>query len=348
MNRIFNDKIDAYWITDIANIRYLTGFTGSTAECILTKEDIILITDGRYIVQSKSECFELVKVIIVPNGSTYEKTLYSNLSKYKNIGIEGDKVVVNALERLKEGLPNSEYIYTNDVIENLRISKKEFEIDCIKKAVAITDATFTFLINNIKPGMTEKQVKQMANQKQIELGAQSESFDTIVASGLNTARPHANATDKVIEIDDIITIDFGCFYEGYCSDMTRTFTLGNVTDKLKDIHETVLQAHIMQTEILKPGVMIKDVDKLGRDYIASKGYGEYFTHSTGHGIGLEIHEAPGINSSSEVVLKEGMTITIEPGIYIEGIGGVRIENDILITETGHEILNKSSRMLNVI
>ncbi len=179
-------------------------------------------------------------------------------------------------------------------------------------------------------------------------GAVSSSFDIIVASGVRSALPHGVASEKTIESGELVTLDFGAYYEGYCSDITRTLAVGNISDELKTIYETVRVAQQLGIDGIKPGMTGKEADALTRDYIKEKGYGDYFGHSTGHGLGMEVHEAPGLSMASDVPLQPGMVVTVEPGIYIPGVGGTRIEDDILITETGNERLNYSSKELIIL
>lgn len=339
----FNDY-DAFFVTHKENKRYLTGFTGSECLVLATKEGTVLITDGRYNTQTKQEVYSDVKVIITDTGVSHLEEALKILSSddIKRIAIESNSITVATLDDIDSKLSNKEFVRTSAVIEKKRLIKTDEEVANIKKAIELTDKVFAFVCENIKPGMTEKEVKLMVDTKHVEFGAQGPSFDTIVASGPNSAKPHAQPSDRVIEEGDIVTIDNGCFYNGYVSDMTRTFFVGEPKDeKLIEIHNVVHEAFSAQLEQIKPGMTGIEADKIGRDIIEAHGYGEYFIHGTGHGIGLEIHEAPRLSLVDPTVLEPGMTVTVEPGIYIEGIGGVRIENDILITETGIESLNSS-------
>ncbi|MFV0288396.1 MAG: M24 family metallopeptidase [Mycoplasmatales bacterium] len=214
--------------------------------------------------------------------------------------------------------------------------------------MTITDKTFNYCLQFLKEGITEKEYANKLDFYHKEFGADGPSFNTIVAFGEHAALPHAQPGARKLKQGDIITVDYGCFYKGYCSDMTRTFFFGQPQDEeLVKIHEIVLQAHHLQIAAIAPGKSTKEIDKIGRDLITEHGYGQTFAHGTGHGIGLEIHEAPLLNSVSDTILKEGMIITIEPGIYLEGKGGVRIENDIIVTKDGYESLNQTDRSLDV-
>lgn len=226
--------------------------------------------------------------------------------------------------------------------------KSEEEINIIKVACEIADNAFTHILNFIKPGVTELDVSNELEFFMRKQGATSSSFDIIVASGLRSALPHGVATDKVIETGDFVTLDFGAYYNGYISDITRTVAVGQPSEKLVEMYNAVLESQLLAVEKVGPGMTGAQADAIARDYLKSKGLGDAFGHSLGHGIGLEVHEGPGLNFRSEVVLEPNMLVTIEPGVYIPGIGGVRIEDDILITETGNEILNHSDKQLIIL
>lgn len=342
MNILEISKSKTFWITNNYNIKYLTGFTGSTSECIIKDGVVYLVTDGRYKTQVKEELFSGIEVIFTNSSRNYFETVCENIDSSKVLVLESTHInadtYVNIIRLFKE------VELEKNIIENYRIVKNEIEIQYIKKACEITDQTFSYIVKNIKPGMSELEVKGLIITKMIELGAEKESFEPIVASGKNGAKPHARASRKMIESGDMITLDFGCYYKGYVSDMTRSFFLDyNSNDKLAQVHSIIIEAMDAQIKNLKPGVLCCDIDKIGRDIISEHGFGEYFLHGTGHGIGLDIHEEPYVNATSKTILKENMIITIEPGIYIENLGGVRIENDCLITSNGCEVLNNSKR-----
>lgn len=231
------------------------------------------------------------------------------------------------------------------MIEKIRLFKDDEEIEEIQKAQDIADKVFSELLDFIKPGKTEREVHHYMLERMRAHGASGESFDAIIASGVRGALPHGVASDKVIEKGELLTLDFGCIYNMYCSDMTRTIAVGEISDKQREIYEVVLEAQKRALAAIKPGVRTADIDAIARDYITEKGYGENFGHGLGHGVGLEVHEAPRLSPKSDEVLEEGMVITDEPGIYIEGFGGVRIEDIILVTEDSHRVLSKSTKEL---
>lgn len=334
-------QVDAFYLTNDYNKRYLTNFSGSTSEVIIYPDKIQLITDGRYKTQVKNELYKEIEVVILETGVTYNETLNQELNKHnvKRLLVESEAITLDKATELQK---NYEIVAQKQLIEAKRLIKTDQEVDKIKKAVAITDKAFSYIVQEIKVGMTEVEVKSLLEKKQLELGASGTSFDTIVAFGENAAKPHAQAGTKKLESGEIVTIDFGCYYQGYCSDMTRTFFVGeNANQELLKIHDIVHEAMELQIKSIKAGIKINEIDKIGRDYITKAGYGEFFMHGTGHGIGLEVHEAPIVGSKNQEELQAGMVITIEPGIYLENLGGCRLENDILVLENGYEVLNKS-------
>ncbi len=345
MDEIFKKyNVEVIWVSNDYNKRYLTNFSGSASEVILTPNEIILLTDGRYQTQVKKEVFEHIQIEIINSSVDYENALKKKLIPFKRIGFEGNNVTINQLNSLEKLLSNSEFIPINNEIEQLRLLKNEDEIEKIKTAVKITDQTFSYVCENIKVGMTEKEVQVMVDSQLILLGADKTSFDTICVSGSNTAKPHGQASNKVIKSGDIVTLDFGCYKDGYVSDMTRTFFVGEVgSSELVKIHNLVNYAAKEQIKAIKPGVRNIDIDKIAREIFKKENMEQYFIHGTGHGIGLEIHENPYVNKSDETILVSGMAITIEPGLYIEGIGGVRIEQDIIVTNGGCIELNSSNK-----
>ena len=234
------------------------------------------------------------------------------------------------------------------MIEKLRMIKTDDEIRTIRRAAEIADEAFSHILTFIKPGVTELEVSNELEFFMRRLGASESSFDTIVASGKRSALPHGVATGKTIENGDMVTLDFGALYDGYVSDITRTVAVGEPTEELKKIYHIVLEAQMRACSALKPGMTGKEADAVARDYIKDHGYGEAFGHSTGHGIGLEVHEGPGLSFRSDTVLKPGMVVTVEPGIYVPGLGGVRIEDDVLITEDGCELLTSSPKELIIL
>ncbi|MBO0487720.1 M24 family metallopeptidase [Vagococcus fluvialis] len=341
-----SEGISSFLITSPYNLRYLTGFTGTTGLALIGLEEAFFITDFRYTEQAAKQCvgFEIVKNV----GPILE--VVADLVESKNIenlGFEESFVPFKQYVEL-EGLLEVDLIPVSGMVEELREVKDEEEIAIVEKACEIADKAFSHILTYIKPGMTEIQVANELDFYMRSLGASSVSFETIVASGLRSAMPHGVASEKVIEQGDMITIDFGCYYNGYVSDMTRTISLGEPSDKLREIYNVVKEAQQKVLDVAKPGMTGVELDAVARDYIASKGYSEAFGHSTGHGIGLEIHEGPNVSKLAEKAFVPGNIITNEPGIYLPGIGGVRIEDDMLVTENGIKRLTHSEKELIIL
>lgn len=339
-------EVDGYFVTTLQNVRYLTGFTGTTGVAFVTANEQFFITDFRYREQATEQCKNF-DVIIHQAGVFQELACIIDDLDLQRIAIEADEMNVATYQQLQSIL-NIEIVPTSGVIEKIREVKDASEIKIIRQAIEIADQAFEHILTFIKPGITEIQVANELDFYMRSLGASGVSFDTIVASGVRSSMPHGVASQKVIESGDLITLDFGCYYEGYVSDMTRTIALGTIDPKLKEIYEIVLRANEIVNENTKAGITGKQMDALARDYITQKGYGDDFGHSTGHGIGLDIHEGPSISFRNEEPLVVNNIVTNEPGIYLAGLGGVRIEDDLLIQEGGVEILNHSPKELIIL
>ncbi len=340
------EGIASFLITSPYNLRYLTGFTGTTGLALISLEKAYFITDFRYTEQAAKQCvgYEVVKNV----GPILEVVAdIVETTKLENLAFEEAYVPFKQYVDL-ETLLEVDLVPVSGMVEELREVKDEAEVAIIEKACNIADQAFSHILTYIKPGMTEIQVANELDFHMRSLGASGVSFETIVASGLRSAMPHGVASDKVIEEGDLITIDFGCYYNGYVSDMTRTIAIGEPSDKLKEIYNVVKEAQQKVLDVAKPGMTGVELDAVARDYIASKGYGEAFGHSTGHGIGLEIHEGPNVSKLAEKAFVPGNVITNEPGIYLPGIGGVRIEDDMLVTENGIKRLTHSEKELIIL
>ncbi|MER2172615.1 MAG: aminopeptidase P family protein [Psychrobacillus psychrodurans] len=338
--------VDALLITNGHSIRYMTGFTGTAGVAIISKNDAMFITDFRYTEQAASQIkdFRIVqhKKTIIEEIATQVTDMGIN-----SLGFEKNDVTYSDFELYKQAI-QADLVPLSGLVEKIRLIKTDEEISIIKAACRIADEAYEYILTYIKPGMTELDVSNELEFFMRKKGATSSSFDIIVASGTRSALPHGVATDKVIENGDFVTLDFGALYNGYISDTTRTLAVGEPSDKLKEIYQVVLDSQLLALEKVKPGMTGKEADAIARDYIASKGYGEAFGHSLGHGIGLEVHEGPGLSFRSDIVLEPGMVITIEPGIYLPKIGGVRIEDDALVTENGLEKLTHSTKELLIL
>jgi len=339
-------QVDAMLITNPYNRRYMTGFTGTSGAAVVSKNDAVFITDFRYTEQAKKQVKDF-RIIQQESSILKEVAKIADEWKIKTLGFEKDTMTYGEYESYQKVL-NVELVPLSGVIEKIRLIKTDEEIKIIKVACEIADAAFSHILNFIKPGVTELEVSNELEFFMRKQGASSSSFDTIVASGLRSALPHGVATDKVIEKGDFVTLDFGAIYNGYVSDMTRTIAVGQPSAKLVEMYNVVLEAQLLAIEKIKPGMKGIEADKIARDYLAERGYGEAFGHSTGHGIGLEVHEGPNLSYRSEQVLEPNMVVTVEPGVYLPEIGGVRIEDDIVITETGNERLTHSPKELIIL
>lgn len=323
-------KLDALLITKRENIFYLTGFRGSFGMVIMTKTRCYLITDFRYLVRAKKEV-DTKKVSIV-DLQDVEKTL----SKYKTVGFESDFVTVARFASMKKVYKNIKWIALNNAIGSMRIVKSDSEIKIMKKAQSIAENVLADIKTKLKVGKNEKEIEWEIQTLMRQYGAEGPSFDPIVAFGSNSAIPHHEVTTKKLKMSDTILLDFGVKYKGYCSDMTRVFFLQTPTSKQAKIYNTVLEAQKAALAVIKAGVKAADVDAAARKVIDEAGYSDKFGHALGHGVGVEIHESPSLSTKSDVVLQEGMVVTVEPGIYLEGFGGVRIEDTVVVTKTGYK------------
>ena len=338
--------LDGILITNLTNVRYISGFTGSAASCFITPEGQYFITDGRYIEQSKSQVKSFDRFIGADSHLKQIKDNKLNPDGLK-IAFEADHMSYSLYEKMKDLFPNTHWSSTSMILEDLASVKDDYELDCIKTAVEITDNVYEEILPMLRPGYTEKQVANKLVSKYREY-ADGEAYSPIVATGPNGALPHAIPTDREFQKGDFIVIDAAAKYAGYHADMTRTPVVGKATEKHKEIYSIVKEAQQRGCNTAKAGVPCKTVDSATRDYIKEMGYGDYFTHGTGHGLGLEIHTSPRFSSQSDQILQANNVMTIEPGIYLAGWGGVRIEDDVIIGDKGCEILNKTTKDLVVL
>ncbi|MCD6162151.1 MAG: aminopeptidase P family protein [candidate division Zixibacteria bacterium] len=338
------NKLDAMIVSKLSNIRYLSGYSGSNGLLILAPPKSYFLTDFRYTVQARKEV-KNSQIIIAERELVSELVKLPCFCKKAKVGFETAIMTVKALKKMKELLIKSTFIPTENLVESISIVKDTSEINKIKRAVKISDTAFSQILDRVKPGVKERDLALELSYSMIKMGADGPSFDFIVASGQRSSMPHGKASDKKLKKGDLITFDFGCFYNGYASDMTRTVVLGKATDKQKKIYNIVLKAQTAAIDATRAGMDAKELDKVARDIINKEGYGDYFGHGLGHGLSLEVHSGPVVSPRSQDTLKVGNVITIEPGIYLPNWGGVRIEDDILITQNGCRVLTKSPREL---
>jgi len=347
LRSIFSQQgIDGILITSPFNRRYISNFTGTAGVVLISPEKALFITDFRYIEQASNQChgFEIV------NFSSSIPEEVARLAKelgIQKLGFEEDYLTYSS-HKVYEKEIEAELVPISGVVEKLRLIKTDAEINILKVAADIADAAFKHILDFIRPGKTELEVSNELEFFMRRAGATSSSFNTIVASGHRSALPHGVASDKIIEAGDFVTLDYGAYYNGYVSDITRTVAVGEPDVKLKEIYDIVLEAQLRGMDGIKPGITGKEADALTRNYITEKGYGEYFGHSTGHGIGLEVHEGPSLSMKSDIILEPGMVVTCEPGIYIPGLGGVRIEDDTMITKDHNQALTHSTKELIIL
>lgn len=340
---IEEESIDALVITSNINRRYLSGFRGTAGVLLISAEKALLVTDFRYVDQAKEQSpqFEVIR---------WQDDLYKSIAPlveenaWKKIGFEAGQVVYSALEEMKEKLP-AEMVPVKETAEKLRIIKDVDEISTMRLGAKVLDRAFTMIRNKAKPGLTERELALELEMFLLKEGAEEKSFRFIVASGQRGALPHGMATEKELQDGELVTIDFGGIFDGYATDMTRTVALGKINEQQKEIYDIVYKAQQEAAAAVKPGLAVNEVDAVARNIIKDAGYGEYFGHGLGHGVGLEVHEQPTLNHLKTTELEPGMVVTIEPGIYLPDRGGVRIEDMVVVTENGAESLTQSPREL---
>lgn len=350
LNKILNElNIDALLLTDYYNKRYFTGFTGSSGIALITKEKKLFFSDFRYTEQANLEIKKYGFIFIENNSRNYDI-----ISKYikdfgiKKIGFDNKAISYEEYKTLIKEFENILFIDSSDKLLEARMIKTDEEIENVKNAIKISEEALLETIPFIKEGISEFEIAAILEYNQRKRGASSTAFDTIVASGKRSAMPHGIASKKLIEKEEFITIDFGAYYNGYVSDITRTFYYGNNIDpRMKEIYETVKEANILGSSLLKEGIEVSEIDKKVREFM--KEDAKYFGHSLGHGFGLEVHESPILSQRiKDFKLKDGMLVTIEPGIYIPEFCGVRIEDDFLITKDGAKKLTSLDKELIII
>ena len=338
--------LEALFVTNAVNRRYLSGFTGSAGYLVITMQEALLITDFRYREQAPQQA---AGFRVIEHTGNPAVTIAETLRELgiRRIGFEQHDVSYADYQSYAKEF-GIEMVPADQLVEQLRMTKDEEELKLIQEACDLVDRTYEHMLGFIRPGMTERDVALELEFFMRAHGADGPSFDTIVASGVRSSLPHGAASEKVLEPGDFVTLDFGAYMNGYCSDITRTVVLGPLSDRHREIYEIVLEAQLLALERIKPGMTGQEADRIARDFIASRGYGEQFGPGLGHGLGMEVHEQPRLARTGSIVLEPGMVVTIEPGIYIPGFGGVRIEDDALVTETGLKRLTKSTKELKVL
>ena len=323
----------------------MTGFTGTRAYLLVTADEVILFTDFRYVKQAREQVPTVVTVVEISFSWAEDILLVLKEKNIIQLGLEKEYISYHLYSLFKDKWPEIELNPVEKSVTNLRLVKEEEEIKAIIRSVELSDKAFKYILPELRPGRVERDIALELEYFLRREGAESISFDFIVASGKRGAMPHGVASTKKLQAGDLITLDFGCVLDGYCSDITRTVALGEVSDCQKKVYDLVLEAQLLGLTAVGPGKSGKEVDAVVRDYFSSRDLGKYFGHGLGHGVGMEVHESPRLSPDSEEELKPGMVVTVEPGLYIEGFGGVRIEDMILVTVKGCRVLTKSSKEL---
>jgi Xaa-Pro aminopeptidase len=343
-DRLHEVGVDAFLVTSLPNVRYLTGFTGSNAQVIVRDAGAVFFTDGRYTEQARREAPD-VERITYPSG--FGAVLADRLvdEGVARLGVEAGNVTLAFHRKLTEKMTEVEIVETDDVVERMRWSKDPEELQALNEAQAATDRAFDDLLDVVAIGMSERELAGVLERLLRRDGADGLAFDSIVAFGESAAEPHHEPGDRRLEEGDVIKLDFGAIWGGYHADMTRTIAFGSPASELRKIHDIVRQAQQAGIDAVRPGISGADVDAAARRVIEDAGYGDRFGHGTGHGVGLEIHEGPRVGHDVDDELPVGAVVTVEPGIYVPALGGVRIEDMVEITEDGSRVLGSSPREL---
>lgn len=339
------EGLDAFLVTKPENIRYLSGFTGGEdGKLLILEDEQYIITDGRYSEQVKRESpyFRLIL-----DKFPYLEALNRIKRSFARLGIESLHLTYHEYKML-ENTVDTVLVPLENMVEEIRMVKEEEELEYIRKAALIGDMVFDEICSFLRPGIEEKKVADRITFLLRERGCEKEAFDVIAAAGENASLPHARPGAKRVKDGEMLILDYGGFFKGYASDMTRTVFMGTPLSYFRDAYNEVLRAQEIGISMVKAGVLCSEVDKAVRDYLKGCGLADYFVHSTGHGLGLEIHEKPALSPTGDIELKENMVVTVEPGIYIPGQGGIRIEDTVIVKKDGCEIITRTDKELRII
>jgi Xaa-Pro aminopeptidase len=337
---------EALLVTSFTNVTYLTGFTGEDSYLLLGAGGEGVLSDPRYTTQLGEECPEL-DLHIRPPGSSMVRAIGRVLrsAKIRRLGVEAESISVALRDRIAAERPKMEIVPTTDLVETLRQIKDQGEIARIRRAIWFAERAFGVLRATLRPEKTEREVAHELEHQLRLFGAKGSSFSSIVGVGPRAALPHGNPTQQRIGESDFILVDWGANEGLYNSDLTRVLVTGRISPKLQRVYGIVLRAQTRAIAAIRPGATAREVDRAARSVIAKAGYGRQFAHGLGHGLGLAVHEAPRLSAQSQAVLRPGMVVTVEPGIYLPGWGGVRIEDDVLVTRDGHQVLSSIPKQL---
>jgi Xaa-Pro aminopeptidase len=335
---IVRKSLAGFLVTDSANVHYLTGFRGEDSWLFLSNNEAVILSDSRFTDQIAEECPGLEAQIRKAGQSLISMAADRAESMGSQIGFESRAVNVADWNELKERSPAAEWIPTNGLVEELRVIKDKDELDSLRLAVSIAERAFTVLRASLRPSDTEKDLANRLDATIRSLGGECSAFPPICAVGERAALPHAIPTDHRCEESPLLLVDWGARRDMYNSDLTRVLVTGKPNAKLSKVYGVVLAAQLAAIDAIRPGVSAGEIDKIARQKIDQAGYGRYFGHSLGHGLGLRVHEAPGLRAGNDTPLRPGMVVTVEPGIYLKDWGGIRIEDDVLVTKQGHEVI----------
>jgi Xaa-Pro aminopeptidase len=345
--KVHERGLDALLVSSLPHIRYLTGFSGSNALCIVGAARRFFLTDVRYTLQSRQEVKGWRRVVS-PLGLYESAAEQRLLARARNVGFEEEHVTQAQYRTLRRLFPGVRFRTTSGLVEEMTLVKDPSEIGRIKRAVDLTDAVFAEILSDIRPGVREREIAAEISYRQKVHGAEGDAFDSIVVAGKRGALPHGKPTGKRIRPGEFVTLDFGCIVDGYHSDLTRTVAVGRASPRMKQMYNAVLEAQRAAIDAARAGMLARDLDSVARNSLHAAGFGKYFTHSLGHGLGLVIHERPRVSRLSTERLVAGTVITIEPGIYLPGVAGIRIEDDVVITENGCRVLTKAPKDLMIV
>ncbi|KAA5831871.1 aminopeptidase P family protein [Saccharopolyspora hirsuta] len=353
-DRLRAQELDAMLVTDLLNIRYLTGFTGSNAALVVHAADepgaesrTVFCTDGRYLTQAEHQVPDLERVIDRASDLTLAERIGAAAAEHRRVGFESQHVTVDRRDVLADAAGEAELVRAPGHVEHLRLVKDEIEIEALRMACAAADRALADLIEHggLRPGRTELEVARELDARMLDHGAAGPSFATIVAAGANSAVPHHRPTDAVLTAGDFVKMDFGALVDGYHSDMTRTVVLGKPADWQREIYELVRTSQAAGRAAVQVDADVREVDTAARKVIEDAGYGDQFLHGLGHGVGLEIHEAPTLSQRGDGRISAGMAVTVEPGVYLAGRGGVRIEDTLVVRPSTPELLTLTTKEL---
>ena len=344
--KVAEADLDLYLVSHLPHVRYLCGFSGSSGMLLLSRRDAWFFTDSRYAEQIRREV-KGAKRVVPESGSLIEAICASELLRkgHPRLGFQARHLNVDAHAKLQRGVTGALLVPHDELVEPFTTVKDSREIVSIERAARIADKAFQRILKVIRPGLRELDVARELEYIMLKLGSEGKAFTTICASGARSALPHGDASKKRLEAGDFVTLDYGALVSGYCSDITRTVVLGRATPRQKRLYRVVQSAEARAVAKVKPGGSTRAVDRAARQIITRAGFGSKFGHGTGHGIGLEVHQGPYLSPRTDGILKAGMVVTVEPGIYIPGYGGVRIEDDVLVTSRGHRVLTTAPRHL---